>query len=265
MARLSRVVVAIFLNMARNSQRRRLALPRAWLLCAVLYSCVLTVPAWAQQQQKPEDPEDEKQIGLWLDQGISAGISTTTSLEVEAHERLDEGASNLFEYFVQAGVAYRPRPWLTLIPIYRYQRFPGNPTIAYENRLQFNVTLSTSHGPWRYSLRTLIEGRFPDDRQASARLRFRPGIEYTLPLRMTRRPVIVASNEFFLVPWFNPFANNGSSFTQNRFQVGVRLPINDSLAVRPYYMLQSVNIPGGWDTNEIVGISLTIKIPRNTK
>ena len=232
---------------------------------AALCSCVLAVAARAQQQALPEDPEDEKQIGLWLDQGISTGLSANKSLDVEFHERFDEGASNLFEYFVQGGVAFRVRPWFTLIPIYRYQRFPGNPTIEYENRLQLNLTLSTSCGPWRPILRTLIEGRFPDNRPASARLRFRPGVEYTLPLRISRPPVLVVNNEFFIVPGNNPFANGGSSYTQNRFQVGVRLPIADSFSVRPYYLLQSVNLPSGWDTNEIFGISLAFKVPRKIK
>ena len=230
-----------------------------------LLSCwLLITPARAQQQQQPEDPEDEKQIGLWLDQGISAGLSSNKSLEVEFHERLDEGASNLFEYFVQGGVAFRLRSWLTVIPSYRYQRFPGNPTIAYENRLLCNLTFSTSRGRWRPNLRTLIEGRFPDSRPSSARLRFRPGVDYTLPLRMTRRPVLVVSNEFFVVPGSNSFAAGGN-FTQNRFQFGVRLPIADSLSVRPYYMLQSVNLPTGWDTNQIVGISLALKVLNKSK
>ena len=230
----------------------------------VLCCCVLTLPSRAQQHQEPEDPEDEKQIGLWLDQGISAGLSANKSLEVEFHERFDEGASNLYEYFVQGGVAFRLRRWFTLIPIYRYQRFPGNPTTAYENRLQLNLTFSTSRGPWRPNLRTLIEGRFPDNRPVSARLRFRPGVDYTLPLRMTRRPVLVVNNEFFVVPGNNPFANGGS-YTQNRFQVGIRVPVADSFSIRPYFLVQSVNLPTGWDTNEIFGISVAFKIWNKTK
>ena len=125
---------------------------------AVLCSFLLLAPARAQQQNEPEDPENEKQIGLWLDQGISSGLSANKSLDVEFHERFDEGASNLFEYFVQGGVAFRLRPWFTLVPIYRYERFPGNPTLAYENRLQLNLTLSTSCGPWRPTLRTPHRG-----------------------------------------------------------------------------------------------------------
>jgi len=238
---------------------------RSVLLVLTLLCCGgLAVSARAQQQQVPEDPEDEKQVGLWLDQGISSDLSVNRSLDFEVHERFDEGASNLFEYFFQGGVAFRLRPWITVIPIYRYQRFPGNPTVAYENRLQLNLTLSTSRGRGRPNFRTLIEGRFPDNRPASARLRFRPGVDYTLPLRMRRRPVLVVSNEFFVVPGTNSFAAGGS-FTQNRFQVGVRLPITDSLSIRPYYLLQSVNLPQGWETNEIVGISMAIKVFRKTK
>jgi hypothetical protein len=117
------------------------------LVLGLLYFCLLTVPARTQQQQPPEDPEDEKLVGLWLDQVISAGLSPNKSLEFEFHERFDEGASNLFEYFVQGGVAFRPSTWFTVIPIYRYLRFPGNPSLEYENRLQLNLTLGTSKGP----------------------------------------------------------------------------------------------------------------------
>ena len=234
------------------------------IVLAVLTCCVLAAASAAQQQSAPEDPEDDKQLGLWLDQGISIPFAGNKSVEVEFHERFDEGASNLYEYFGQVGVAFRPRTWLVVIPIYRYQRYPSNPTIEYENRLQLNLTMSRSWGPWRPNFRTLIEGRFPDNRPASARLRFRPGVEYTLPFRTSVRPVLVVSNEFFLVPWSNSFAAGGA-YTQNRFQVGVRFAITDSVSVRPYYLLQSVNLPTGWDTNEIIGISLGFKVPRKVK
>jgi len=130
--------------------------------------------------------------------------------------------------------------------------------------LLLNVTMATSRGAWRPNLRIMPEERFPDNRPASARLRFRPGVDYTLPVRMKRRPVLVVSNEFFVVPGTNSFAAGGS-FTQNRFQVGVRLPITDSFSIRPYYLLQSVNLPTGWETNEIIGISMAIKVRNKTK
>ena len=169
--------------------------------------------------QQPEDPEDDKKLGLWLDQGISSDLTSSTSLEISFYERYDEVISNFYEYFVQGRIAFRARPWLTVTPLYRYQRFPGNLTTAYENRLLLNVTMATSRGAWRPNLRIMVEGRFPDNRPASARFRLRPGVDYTLPLRMKRRPVLVVNNEFFVVPGTNSFAAGGS-FTQNRFQVG---------------------------------------------
>jgi len=108
--------------MSIRPQFRWSAIQSTFPVLALLCSCMLAVSARAQQSE-PEDPEDEKQFGLWLDQGISAPFSTNKSLEIEFHERLDQGGTNLFEYFVQGGVAFRPRPWVTLIPIYRYQRF----------------------------------------------------------------------------------------------------------------------------------------------
>ena len=254
------VVRSLFLlNFWRGNISRR----NPWLLFMgmVLLCAGLAVPVRAQQQQPPEDPEDEKQVGLWLDQGISADLTPDKSLEFEVHERFDEGASNLFEYFFQGGAAFRLFPWLTVTPIYRYQRFPANPTIAYENRLLLNLTFAISRGPWRPNFRTLFEGRFPDVRPVSARVRLRPGVDYRLPLTMKRPPVLVVSNEFFFVPGDNSFAAGGA-FTQSRFQVGVRLPISDSFSIRPYYLLQSLNLPAGWDTNQIVGISLAIKVVR---
>jgi len=235
---------------------------RALLLTLAACSCLLALAARAQEQL-PEDPEDEKQIGLWLDQGLSAGLWTNKSLEVEFHERFDEDISQFYEYFVQAGIAFRPKPWLLILPSYRYQRFPPSATL-YENRLLLNLTVARPQGTWRPNLRTLIEGRFPDNRVASARLRFRPGLDYVLPFRTPRPLVLVLSNEFFLVPWNNPYANGGT-YTQNRAQIGVRLPLTSSLTLRPYFMVQSVNLPDGWESNNILGLSLTCKLTRTPK
>ena len=223
----------------------------------VLCFCQVTIPATAQGQPQ-QDPENERKLGLWFDETISAGLAENRSLEFEFHQRLDEEASNLFEYFFQGGVAFRLRPWLTVIPIYRYQRYPGDPTTSFENRLLLNVTLSNTWGRWRPNLRTLTEGRFPQNRIASARIRFRPGIEYPLPFRMTRPPVVVVNDEFFVVIGANSFVAGGK-YTQNRFQAGIRVPITDSFAIRPYYLLQSVNLLKGWDGNGVIGLSVALK------
>ena len=76
--------------------------------------------------------------------------------------------------------------------------------------------------------------------------------------------MLVVSNEFFVVPGDNSFAAGGR-YTQNRFQGGVRLPFADSFSIRPYYLIRSVNLPAGWDSNQIIGLSLAIKILKKNK
>jgi hypothetical protein len=181
-------------------------------------------------------------------------------LELDFQQKFEEEASNPFEYHFQGGVAFRVRPWFTVLPAYRYQRT----TDDYENRLLLNLTFSRPGGAWRPNFRTRVEGRFPDDLSASARLRFRPGIDYVMPLRTEHRPTLSATNEFFFVPWDNPYSSGGD-YTQNRVQFAVRVPVTSSFAVRSWYMLQSNNEPGGWETNGIVGISVAYKIPRRNK
>ena len=82
------------------------------IVLAALCCCVVTGQARAQQQPPVEDPEDNKKLGLWLDQGISTDLTPSKSLEIEFHERFDNGISDLYEYFVQGGFAFRVRPWL---------------------------------------------------------------------------------------------------------------------------------------------------------
>jgi len=230
----------------------------------VLGCCFFAIPATAQHQvmEPPgvvEDPETERKFGLWLDQATSVDLAPNRSLEFEFHERFDEGGTNLFEHFYQVGPGFRLRPWLLVIPIYRYQIYPGDAEVPHENRLLLNVTMSTKRGRWQPIVRTLTEGRFPKNRIASARFRLRPGFEYTLPFPMKRPPVLVINNEFFIVPGANSF-NAGGKYTQNRLQAGVRFPITEFFAVRPYYMRVSVNRPTGWDSTNVIGFSVALKI-----
>jgi Protein of unknown function (DUF2490) len=219
----------------------------------VLCCCLLSTTLPAQQG----NPENDRTTGLWFDQEISAALAPGRSLVFQFHQRVDNGATNPFAYFFQAGIAFVLRPGITVIPSYRYRSHPGSST-GHENRLLLDLTLSKSSGWWQPQLRTITEGRFQENRVASARFRLRPGIDYHLPIRWTRPPIAVVNNEFFLVPNANRSAS-GSSFSQNRFQVGIRLPIADSCSVHPYFMLRSAHQPTGWDTTRVFGLMIAFR------
>jgi hypothetical protein len=229
------------------------------LLCC----CLSAIPARAQPILPDQDPENDRRLGAWYDETLSIGLSSNRSLEFAFHQRFDEGGTNLFVYFFTGGMEFRPRSWLAILPAYRYMRYPDDRTTSFENRLMLTITTAPRRGVslvgkrdrFRPVLRTRFEGRFPENRIASARIRFRPGVEYTLPLPMKRQPVAVINNEFFIVPGRNSFSSGGS-YTQNRFQAGVRFPITEFFSARLYYMLQSVHPPRGWDGNGVIGLSL---------
>ena len=105
-----------FDRMGYKFRMRQPAFERVVCLLFVLLYGPLAAPLHAQQQE-PEDPEDEKQFGLWLDQIVSTPLASNRSIETEFYERFDEDASNLFEWFIQGGVAFRPRAWLTLVSL----------------------------------------------------------------------------------------------------------------------------------------------------
>jgi Protein of unknown function (DUF2490) len=162
------------------------------------------------------------------------------------------------------GAAFRLGLWFTVPPSYRYQPYPGNPMVAYENRLLLNVTLTSLRRPWQSNLCTLIDGRFPDNFSASAHPSISSRVDDALPLRRSWRPVPVVNNDFFVVSGTNSFAAGGT-YTQDRFQVGVRLPIANSLSIGPYYLIQWVNQATGWDTNQISGISLASRVLKKSE
>jgi hypothetical protein len=216
----------------------------------VLCCCLLSSALPAQQQNSDND----RKTALWFDEEVSAALAPGRSLVFEFRQRQNNGETNPFTYSFQAGIAFVARPWLTVIPSYRYRRHPGNSS-AHENRLLLNLTFSKSFGRWQPQLRTITEGRFQQNLGASARFRLRPGIDYNLPIRWPRPPVAIVNNEFFLVPDASS-SGSGSSFSQNRFQVGIRFPIADSCYVLPYFLVRSAHNPTGWDTNPVFGLSI---------
>lgn len=212
-----------------------------------LITLVLLAPSAVLAQTPPAPSTDNE---LWLDQNLSLGLSPRTKLELSTVQRLDRGASNLFEAFWEAGLDVRVRPWLSVMPAFRHIRNePFRTEARYENRMMLNVTAGIRRGRWRPDLRMRLEGRFTEDRAARLRIRLRPRVQYTLPVGGARQPVLGVHNEFFLD------AHTGS-YVRNRVQAGVELPLAQHFSVRPYYMLESNRIAVGWDHDNVWGLSL---------
>ena len=105
----------------------------------VLFCNGLAVPARAQQQQAPEDPEDEKQVGLWLDQGISADLSSDKVAGIRIPPTLRRGSIE---------------PFRVLLPGWR--RLSSAAMVDCNTDLSLSEVSSQSHSSLRKSVATQL-------------------------------------------------------------------------------------------------------------
>jgi hypothetical protein len=187
---------------------------------------------------------------LWLDQILALRLSPKTSLQLRLTERADQGASHLFQMYGQVGVAIQAKPWLVIAPLFRHDRHdPFDPDARYENRPLLDVTVRRPQGALQPILRTRFEGRFIEGQDGFLSIRIRPGLVYTLPLKSRLRPGLLVDDEFF-------YDTRADTLNRNRLRAGVLLRVNEHFSLRPYYMLESIRLPGLWDDDNIWGLSL---------
>jgi hypothetical protein len=187
---------------------------------------------------------------LWLDQILALRLSPKTSLQLRLTERADQGASHLFQMYGQVGVAIQAKPWLVIAPLFRHDRHdPFDPDARYENRPLLDVTARRPQGALQPILRARFEGRFIEGQDGFLSIRIRPGLVYTLPLKSRLRPGLLVDDEFF-------YDTRADTLNRNRLRAGVLLRVNEHFSLRPYYMLESIRLPGLWDDDNIWGLSL---------
>ncbi|MFQ5818146.1 MAG: DUF2490 domain-containing protein [Terriglobia bacterium] len=187
---------------------------------------------------------------LWIDQNFSFTLSPRTALRLQHVNRFDENVSNFATSFLQVGVRFKVRSWLSLTPWFRHLRAnPFDANSRFENRLLLDAGFATRRGRWHPNLRARFERRFIEAQKAFFRFRIRPGVQYKLPVRWQRRPALDFANEL-------SYDTRADRLNRNRFRVGILLPATAKFSLRPYYMVESNRLPTRWDHDNIWGVSL---------
>jgi hypothetical protein len=187
---------------------------------------------------------------LWLDQNLSVSFSPRTSLQIKFAERANQGASDLFQVYGQVGVAFQVKPWLAVAPVFRHDRHdPFDPNARYENRPLLDITARRPKGALRPILRTRFEGRFFEGQDGFLSIRLRPGFDYAPPVKSRLRPGLLLDNEIF-------YDARADTLNCNRLRAGITFRVNQHFSLLPYYMLESIRLPGLWDHDSIWGLSL---------
>jgi len=189
---------------------------------------------------------------LWLDQNFLITLSPKLTFHLELVERFNQGASKLCAGYAALGLRWDVTGWLRLTPRYRHQRvnpfgFAGEQVI--EHRPQFDIELHRRWGDWEANYRTRLEWRQLEHRAGFLRIRLRGQVERALPLAWKRPPAVFASEEIF-------YAFNVHKLHRSRLRAGIAFPVSAQLTLAPYYMLESNDLPAGWDHDNIWGLSL---------
>lgn len=207
-----------------------------FIVCLALFAWPAPAQDWDQE--------------VWLDQRFSFSLSPKTFLRLRFLQGADENVSHLFDAYFELDMGFHVRPWLTLMPGFRYDRLDAfGQNSRFENRPQFALVLHTRAGRWRPNLRFLFEGRFLQGEPGFLRFLPQPGVEYTLSTYQDRPLVLYLTNEF-------AFDSRSNRFSRNRFQVGISLPATPHFSLIPYYMIESSRLPAVWDHDNIWGLSL---------
>ncbi len=184
-----------------------------------------------------------------LDEFLSWRLSPRTAVRLQFGEHSGSTISDVGQLYLQAGVAFKPAPWLTLTPAFRHARHqPWADGSFYENRALLDLDLQAERGYWRPSFRTRVEGIFLEGVSGYVRLRLRPSVRYQLPTRGERHPAVVVNDESF-------YDFRAGRYNRNRPQFGVSLPVKKHFSVTPYYMLDFKWRPAGWDRDNLWGLN----------
>jgi len=187
---------------------------------------------------------------FWLDQRFSIRLSPKSFLLPRFSEKANENISHLSETFVEMNVGFHVQPWFTVMPGFIHFRFdPLSEGSRFENRPQLALQVHTRRDRWRPNLRAAVEGRFPQDDSAFIRFLLGPGVEYALSTYRDRPVVLWLTNEF-------AFDSRSGRFSRNRWQAGILLPASERFSVLPYYLIESNRVPGLWDHDHALGLSL---------
>ncbi len=178
---------------------------------------------------------------------VKTGIGT---IESKAETRLFEGGDiNLWNVeavlMMEAGKRFAWGPGLK----YQEQRAAASRFISEDRYLLVGRWAAGKTGPWRWTVRGVVEYREIEDRVGFWRYRLRPEV---------KRPLGSSKWEFG-VSVEGYYDSVRDAYGQNRVQLGIQRPLNDHAALAIYYLLRSDLIAGAWQETQVFGTTWSFR------
>ena len=211
----------------------------AWLIF------LLFTPSIVQAQTiVPTEKETTTYVQSWISINSAFRFSNRWGAVSDFHVRRDNVFKNDYFYFVRAGGVYWVNdkyPIIAGIAHLWLAPYDGNSQWTNENRIYQQWSAVTPQGVISILHRIRLEQRWRDviindvvmrEKQFSTRLRYLASFEIRL-VENPKGPKLIISDEV-LVQFGKAIVNN--TFDQNRFFLGLKIPLNDKLSCDVGYM-----------------------------
>ena len=178
---------------------------------------------------------------------VKTGIG---SIESKGETRLFEGGDiNIWNAEVVLMILAGKR--FTWGPGFKYQeaRLPASHFIGEERFLMAGRWSAGKTGPWRWTVRGIVEYREIEDRPEFWRYRLRPEAKRAIG---SSKWEFAASNEGY-------YDSARDAYSQNRVQLGVQRPLDDHTSLSIYYLLRSDRIAGHWEEIQVIGTAWSFR------
>jgi hypothetical protein len=191
------------------------------------------ITAFAALPAAGQAPPDETDTQSWNDLQVTVPVSKRVDVLLTTMARIGHNVSQLDEYRVGGGLAFRLSKSVTFSPSYTYietrsaaGRFRTEHRYSLKGSYKFPIKkkFSLSH-------RSTYEYRV---RSSGNTWRYRPSLtfEHPLPERWLGKSKIFVTEEIFYV-------STTKKFSRNRFSVGVSKSLNSHLTLDIFYLRQN--------------------------
>ncbi|MGB2661538.1 MAG: DUF2490 domain-containing protein [Candidatus Omnitrophota bacterium] len=207
-------------------------------LCVLLFS-LLTLPAYAF---------DDGDLQLWNTESAEVKINDSLKIKVEEELRFGDDISELYYTHTDGGFDYKVTDGLYMGLSYRHIYTKVKGEWKYESRPHADGTLKWTIEDFKFSDRSRLELRCPEDKSDTWRYRNKLTVEF--PWKWT---------EFEIQPYvadeiFIPF--HGKKFSQNRLYAGFKMKIMKNLKAELFYLWQSIKSDDDWTNFNVLGIKV---------
>ena len=191
---------------------------------------------------------DDGDFQIWDTESVEVKLNDSLKVKIEEELRFGDDISELYYTHTDGGFTYNAAKGFDLGMNYRqvYEKKKGE--WKYENRPHANATLKWNWQDFKFSDRSRLELRSPEDKSTS--WRYRNKLTIKLPWKWTDFDIqLYIADEFFI-------DFHGEKFNRNRIYAGFAFKLTKNFKADLFYLWQTSESDDDWTDYNVIGVKL---------